>query len=109
MMGDNGAKLPWPAVVAGYHDPRRVHAAPCALVPGGRQRAHWELYNLTPDYPQNNNLATKMPDELRDVNFLLESQKYNVSHWDHAPSRLCERPYRGLDGRAISSMAPASR
>ena len=36
---------------------------------------NWELYNLAEDYSENNDLAAKMPDKLRDMKeqFLLEA------------------------------------
>ena len=35
----------------------------------------WELYNLAEDYSENNDLAAKMPDKLRDMKelFLVEA------------------------------------
>ena len=46
---------------------------------------NWELYNIADDYSQNNNLAAKMPDKLRDMQqlFLLEAQKNNVFPLDN--------------------------
>jgi arylsulfatase A-like enzyme len=40
----------------------------------------WELYNLTEDWTQANDLAAKMPDKLRDMQqlFTLEATKYQV-------------------------------
>jgi hypothetical protein len=40
----------------------------------------WELYNLTEDYSQNNDLAAKMPDKLKEMQALFEQEatKYNV-------------------------------
>ena len=40
----------------------------------------WELYNLTEDFSQNNDLAAKMPDKLHEMQelFLMEAAKYNV-------------------------------
>ena len=40
----------------------------------------WELYNIAEDYSENNDLAAKMPDRLRNMQelFLVEAQKYNV-------------------------------
>ena len=42
---------------------------------------NWELYNLTEDYSQFNDLAAKDPDKLRDMQqlFLVEAAKYQVS------------------------------
>lgn len=46
---------------------------------------NWELYNIAEDYSQNNDLATKMPDKLRDMKelFLVEAAKYNVFPLDN--------------------------
>ncbi|HVI67713.1 MAG TPA: arylsulfatase [Bradyrhizobium sp.] len=40
----------------------------------------WELYNLTEDYTQYNDLAAKMPDKLKEMQalFVQEASKYNV-------------------------------
>ena len=40
----------------------------------------WELYNLTEDYSQYNDLAAKMPEKLKEMQalFLQEAKKYNV-------------------------------
>jgi arylsulfatase A-like enzyme len=40
----------------------------------------WELYNLTEDFSQSNNLAKQYPDKLLDLQtrFLMEAVKYNV-------------------------------
>ena len=45
----------------------------------------WELYNLAEDFSQNNDLAAKMPDKLRDMKelFLVEATKYNVFPLDN--------------------------
>jgi hypothetical protein len=45
----------------------------------------WEVYNLAEDYSENNDLATKMPDRLRDMKelFLVEATKYNVFPLDN--------------------------
>ena len=46
----------------------------------------WELYNLAEDYTQNNDLARKMPDKLRDLQerFLMAATKYNVFPLDNS-------------------------
>jgi len=46
----------------------------------------WELYNLAEDYSQNNDLAAKMPDKLKELQgvFLEEAQKYNVFPLDNS-------------------------
>src|SRR4029078_12599267 len=40
----------------------------------------WELYNIAEDYSENNDLAAKMPDKLRNMQelCLIEAQKYSV-------------------------------
>jgi hypothetical protein len=45
----------------------------------------WELYNVAEDFSQNNDLAAKMPDKLRDMKelFLVEAAKYNVLPLDN--------------------------
>ncbi len=51
----------------------------------------WELYNIDEDYSENNDLAAKMPDKLRDLQelFLIEATKYNVLPLDNSvASRL---------------------
>jgi arylsulfatase len=46
----------------------------------------WELYNIAEDYSENNDLAAKMPDKLRDMQelFLVEADKYNVFPLDNS-------------------------
>ena len=46
----------------------------------------WELYNMAEDYSQNNDLAAKMPDKLRDMKelFLTQAEKYNVFPLDNS-------------------------
>jgi arylsulfatase len=51
----------------------------------------WELYNITEDFSQYNNLAEKMPDKLKEMQalFATEAAKYNVFPLDNtAFSRL---------------------
>jgi arylsulfatase A-like enzyme len=45
----------------------------------------WELYNLTDDYSQNNDLAAKMPDKLEEMQalFVQEAAKYQVLPLDN--------------------------
>jgi arylsulfatase A-like enzyme len=40
----------------------------------------WELYNIADDYSENNDLAAKMPDKLRELQqlFMVEATKYDV-------------------------------
>ena len=46
----------------------------------------WELYNIAEDYSENNDLAAKMPDKLRNMQelFLIEAQKYSVFPLDNS-------------------------
>ena len=53
----------------------------------------WELYNITEDYSQYNDLAAKMPDKLKEMQalFLTEAAKYNVFPLDNTGfSRLAD-------------------
>jgi arylsulfatase len=46
----------------------------------------WELYNIAEDYSENNDLAAKMPDKLRELQelFIVEATKYNVFPLDNS-------------------------
>src|SRR5262249_52219667 len=46
----------------------------------------WELYNLAEDFSQNNDLAAKMPDKLRNMQelFLVQATKYQVFPLDNS-------------------------
>jgi arylsulfatase A-like enzyme len=46
----------------------------------------WELYKLAEDYSENNDLAAKMPDKLRDMKelFMVEATKYSVFPLDNS-------------------------
>jgi arylsulfatase A-like enzyme len=46
----------------------------------------WELYNLTEDYSENNDLSAKFPDRLKQMQelFLIEAQKYQVFPLDNS-------------------------
>jgi arylsulfatase A-like enzyme len=46
----------------------------------------WELYNLTDDYSQNNDLAAKMPEKVKELQgvFQEEAEKYNVLPLDNS-------------------------
>jgi len=56
----------------------------------------WELYNLTEDYSEYNDLAAKRPDKLRELQelFLVEAAKYNVFPLDNSvlPRIVAPRP-----------------
>jgi arylsulfatase len=59
----------------------------------------WELYNIAEDYSENNNLAAKFPDKLKELQelFLVEGQKYQVFPLDNS---ILER---GLAARPSST------
>jgi Sulfatase len=56
----------------------------------------WELYNLKEDFSENNDLAAKMPDKLRELKevFLIEATRYNVFPLDNSvlPRLIAARP-----------------
>jgi arylsulfatase len=54
----------------------------------------WELYNLTEDYSQNNDLAAKMPEKLHQMQelFLMEAAKYDVFPLDNSILERLETP-----------------
>src|SRR5437762_11466121 len=56
----------------------------------------WELYNIADDYSQNNDLAAKNPDKLKELQalFLTEAAKYQVLPLDNSilPRLLTPRP-----------------
>jgi arylsulfatase A-like enzyme len=56
----------------------------------------WELYNITDDYSQNNDLAANNPDKLRELQalFLTEAAKYQVLPLDNSvlPRIVTPRP-----------------
>jgi arylsulfatase len=47
---------------------------------------HWELYNVTEDWSENNDLSAKMPDKLKELQtlFYSEAKKYNVFPLDNS-------------------------
>jgi len=47
---------------------------------------NWELYNIKSDYTENNDLAAKMPDKLKEMQnlFVAEAKKYNVLPLDNS-------------------------
>jgi arylsulfatase A-like enzyme len=47
---------------------------------------NWELYNIAEDYSENNDLAAKMPDKLKEMQalFLTEAAKYQVFPLDNS-------------------------
>jgi arylsulfatase len=65
---------------------------------------NWELYNLAEDYSQNEDLAAKMPDKLRDMKelFLVEATKYNVFPLDNSFTARAATPRpRATAGRTV--------
>ena len=56
----------------------------------------WELYNVAEDYSENNDLAAKNPDKLKEMQalFLTEAEKYNVFPLDNSgfSRALAKRP-----------------
>jgi arylsulfatase len=56
----------------------------------------WELYNIADDYSEDNDLAAKMPDKLREMQelFFAEASRYNVFPLDNSilPRVLTPRP-----------------
>ncbi len=68
----------------------------------------WELYNLTEDYSQFNDLAPKMPDKLKQMQslFLMEAAKYNVLPLDNSilPRIITPRP-SATAGRTLFTYA----
>lgn len=46
---------------------------------------HWELYNITEDYSEYNDLAAKQPEKLKELQalFLTEAAKYSVFPMDN--------------------------
>ena len=64
----------------------------------------WELYDITKDYSENNDLAAKMPDKLKEMQalFAAEATKYNVFPLDNtAFSRLLTPRPSAVAGRTL--------
>jgi arylsulfatase A-like enzyme len=64
----------------------------------------WELYNIAEDYSENNNLADKDPEKLKELQalFLTEAAKYNVLPLDNtAFSRLLTPRPSAVAGRTL--------
>jgi len=65
---------------------------------------NWELYNLNDDYSQNNDLAQKSPDKLKEMQalFLTEAAKYQVLPLDNTGfSRLLTPRPSAVAGRTV--------
>ena len=80
----------------------------------------WELYNIAEDFSQDNDLAAKMPDKLREMQelFLVEAAKYGVFPLDNdvldrllAPQAELHRGPQAvhLQRRAVRAAATATR
>jgi arylsulfatase len=64
----------------------------------------WELYNIAEDYSQDNDLAAKMPDKLRELQqlFLVEASKYDVFPLDNSVvQRVLEPRPSATAGRTL--------
>ncbi|TFH48026.1 MAG: arylsulfatase, partial [Lysobacterales bacterium] len=64
----------------------------------------WELYDISKDYSQYNDLAAKMPDKLKEMQtlFNMEAEKYNVFPLDNtAFSRLLNPRPSAVAGRTV--------
>ena len=65
---------------------------------------NWELYHITEDYSQNNDLASKMPDKLKEMQalFLTEAAKYQVLPLDNTGfARLLTPRPSAVAGRTV--------
>jgi arylsulfatase len=66
----------------------------------------WELYNISDDYSQNNDLASKNPDKLKELQalFLTEAEEYQVLPLDNSvlPRIITPRP-SATAGRTVFS------
>jgi arylsulfatase A-like enzyme len=65
---------------------------------------HWELYNIAEDYSEYNDLATKMPDKLKEMQglFLKEAAKYQVLPLDNSGFvRLLTARPSAIAGRTV--------
>jgi arylsulfatase len=73
----------WVAATTPVTTPWVLSSKPAPDVLSGYQ---WELYNVMEDPTQNNNLAAKMPDKLKQMEnlFYVEAAKYNVLPLDNS-------------------------
>jgi arylsulfatase len=68
----------------------------------------WELYNIAEDYSEDNDLAAKMPDKLKEMQalFLAEAGKYNVFPLDNSAfTRLLASRPSATAGRTVFTYA----
>src|SRR5213595_1639462 len=95
-----------------YHDGWMANTTPFAppwdlatgKLPSVVDGYKWELYNLTEDFSQYNNLADKMPDKLKEMQalFQTEAAKYNVLPLDNtAFSRLQTARPSAVAGKTV--------
>jgi arylsulfatase A-like enzyme len=71
----------------------------------------WELYHITDDYSQNNDLAAKMPDKLKEMQslFLTEAAKYQVLPLDNSGfTRLLTPRPSAVAGRTVFTYTGAN-
>ena len=71
----------------------------------------WELYNITEDFSQNNDLAAKNPDKLKELQalFVTEAAKYQVLPLDNSilPRLLTPRP-SAVAGKSVLTYTGAN-
>jgi arylsulfatase len=95
-----------------YHDGWMANTTPFAppwdlatgKLPSVVDGYKWELYNIIEDFSQNNDLAAKNPDKLKELQalFLTEAAKYNVLPLDNtAFSRLLTPRPSAVAGRTV--------
>jgi arylsulfatase A-like enzyme len=91
----------WIAATTPPEPPWLMGAKPLPEVVNGYQ---WELYHIADDYSENNDLAARFPEKLRDLQelFLVEATKYNVFPLDNStlPRIITPRP-SATAGRTI--------
>ena len=83
----------WIAATTPPEAPWLMGTKPLPEVVNGYQ---WELYHIADDYSENNDLAAKFPEKLRDLQelFFVEATKYNVFPLDNStlPRLITPRP-----------------
>ena len=102
----------WSATAAIYHDGWMASTTPLrppwdlatGKLPDVVNGYKWELYNITEDYSQNNDLAAKNPDKLKEMQalFLTEAAKYQVFPLDNSAfSRLLTPRPSAVAGKTV--------
>ena len=95
-----------------YHDGWMANTTPFAppwdlatgKLPSVVDGYKWELYNIAEDFSQNNDLAARNPDKLKEMQamFLVEAAKYNVLPLDNtAFSRLLNPRPSAVAGKTV--------